>query len=58
MEEKFSKFLKFLLFLLVIFITPKVFAAEYNITNKIKALTDYTSGSYYGVTGCCTNFVA
>lgn len=45
-----KRFLQLFIFLFVIFITPKVFAAEYNITNKIKALTNYTTGSYYGVT--------
>ena len=42
-------FFRFLFFVFIVFITPNVFAKETNITNKIKATTSYTIGSYYAV---------
>lgn len=42
--------IKYLLLLFILLFTPKVFAASYNITNKIKAIPNYTSGSYTGYT--------
>ena len=55
-----NKYIKILLFVFIMFFTPKVFCADYNVTSKIKATPSSSSGTYRGTeiynTGTTNNY--